>query len=221
MGAVTERDEVGASSSEPASFVQRMARLPRRLYDWVIHWADTPHAVAALALLSFAESSFFPVPPDVLLIAMCLGAPQRALFFAAVCTTASVLGGALGYAIGALAWDAAAPWFFTYVPGFTEQAFERVRGLYNEYGVLIVFTAGFSPIPYKLFTIASGIMAQPLVPFVLASIAGRAGRFFLVAWLLRRFGPSVKLFIDRYFNVLALGFSVLLVGGFLVVKWVL
>ncbi len=195
--------------------------LVRRLYDWVLHWADTPYAVPALALLAFAESSFFPIPPDVLLIAVCLGLPRRALFFALVCSVASVLGGIAGYGIGALAWGQVDELFFRWVPGFTPERFAEVQHLYVTWGIPIVFTAGFSPIPYKLFTITSGVMDQPLVPFILASAAGRSARFFLVAWLIRRFGEPIRVFIDRYFNWLALAFSLLLVGGFAVLKWVL
>ena len=203
------------------SLLKSIAAWPRRMYDWVLHWADTRYAVAALGLLAFAESSFFPVPPDVLLIAMVLGARRRAFHFALVCSLASVFGGLAGYGIGALVWEQVDQLFYAYVPGFTETAFVNIQALYLKWGIPIVFTAGFSPIPYKLFTITSGVMDMPLVPFLLASAVGRAGRFFLVAGLLYLLGEPVKRFIDRYFNWLALLFSILLVGGFAVIKWVL
>lgn len=194
------------------------SRWLRRLYDWVLHWAETPYALPALFLLAFAESSFFPIPPDVLLIAMCIGLPRRGLLFAATCSVASVLGGLAGYGIGMFAWTQVDELFYRYVPGFTAERFEQVRRLYVDWGIPIVFTAGFSPIPYKLFTIASGVMGLPLLPFVGASVVSRSARFFLVAGLIYRYGDRVKLIIDRHFNRLALAFCVLLVGGFAVLK---
>jgi membrane protein YqaA with SNARE-associated domain len=191
----------------------------RWLYDWVLHWAYTPYAVPALALLAFAESSFFPVPPDVLLIALCLGAPQRAFYFAAVCTAFSVIGGIGGYLIGWLVWEQVNEFFFSYV--FSRQLFDRVSEMYNQHAFWSVFTAGFTPIPYKVFTIAGGVFQIDFKEFLLASALGRAGRFFLVGTLIRVFGPPIKSFIDRYFNLLSIVFVVLLIGGFLVVRWLL
>ena len=188
------------------------------VYHWVLKWADTPYAVPAIFLLSFAESSFFPVPPDVLLIAMAVGRPKRALYFAAVCTLGSVLGGMLGYGIGLGLWSSVDQLFYTYVPGFSAEAFARVQELYREWGITIVFTAGFSPIPYKIFTIASGVLSMAFLPFVLASLVSRGARFFLVAVLIYRFGGTIQRFIDRYFNVLALLFCILFVGGVLAAK---
>lgn len=204
--------------SAPGGLMRSLGTAPRRLYDWVLHWADTPHALVALFVLSFAEASFFPIPPDVLLIAMCLKAPHRTLQFAVVCTVASVLGGALGYAIGLGLWEGLDTVFYRYVPGITPESFAKVQGLYEAWGIPIVFTAGFTPIPFKLFTITSGVMVLPLVPFLAAAAVGRAGRFFLVAILIRIFGAPITRFIDRYFNWLALAFTVLLIGGFLVIK---
>jgi membrane protein YqaA with SNARE-associated domain len=128
--------------------------LHRRLYDWVMGWADSPHGTTALAGLSFAESSFFPVPPDVLLIALGVAKPSRAYWYAFVCTVASVLGGVAGYVIGWGFWHLVSEWFFTYVPGFSREVFARVQGLYDEWGFVAVMIAGFTPIPYKVFTIA-------------------------------------------------------------------
>lgn len=193
----------------------------RRTYDWVLSWSQSPYAVPALMVIAFAEASFFPIPPDVLLIAMCLGAPTGAYRFAALSTLASVLGGVAGYAMGAWVWGALSAYFFQWVPGFTEVGFAHIQSLYNQWGLLVVFTAGFSPIPFKLFTIASGVMGLPLLPFVMAATVSRGLRFFLVAALLKRYGDPVKDIIDRYFNQLALLFCVLLVGGILLVKVVL
>lgn len=190
----------------------------RRLYDWVLGWAEHPAGALALFALAFAESSFFPIPPDVLLIALCLGRPRRAWMFAAICTVGSVLGGVAGYAVGyGLFEQIGRPILEWY--GATEQ-FERVGELYRENLVVALGTAGFTPVPYKVFTIAAGAFSIEMLPFVLVSLVSRGARFFLVAGMIRWFGPPVKQFIDRYFNLLTILFTVLLVGGFLVVRWV-
>lgn len=193
----------------------------RRLYDWVLHWADTPYGPAALFVLAFAESSFFPIPPDPLLIALCLGAPARSLRFAAICTVGSVLGGAVGYGIGAGAWHLVDQWFFAYVPGVTPEAFETVRGLYDRYDFWAVFIAGLTPIPYKVFTLSGGVFEINFATFMLASVLSRGLRFFAVAGLIYKFGPPIARFIDKYFDLLAVAFVVLLAGGFVVIKYVL
>ena len=194
-------------------------RLLRRLYDWVLHWAETPYGPMALFFLALAESSFFPVPPDALLIALCLGAIKKSWRFALITSAASVLGGMLGYLIGFGLWETAAPFFFKYVPGFTETGFQKVMSHYQNSGFWYVFMAGFTPIPYKVFTIASGVFRLNFLLFLLASSLSRSLRFFLVAGLFRKFGPGIKAFVDRYFNLLAVAFFVLLLGGFLVVKY--
>ncbi|MBT6179410.1 MAG: DedA family protein [Deltaproteobacteria bacterium] len=195
--------------------------LVRRMYDWVLAWSESPYAVPALIVIAFAEASFFPIPPDVLLIAMCLGTTEKSWTFAGICTVASVLGGLAGYAIGVFAWATLADTFYRWVPGFTPDAFANIQALYLEWGVVMVFAAGFSPIPFKLFTVASGVVGLPLMPFLGAAALSRGLRFFLVAGLLKRFGEPVKDIIDKYFNQLALLFCVLLVTGFMVVKVIL
>lgn len=193
----------------------------RRLYDWVLHWAETPYGGPALFGLSAAESSFFPIPPDPLLVALCLGKPKRSLRFAATATVASVVGGVIGYGIGAGAWTLVQDWFFAYVPGVSEASFARVQGLYERYDFWAVFLAGLTPIPYKVFTLSSGVFAINFGVFVVASILSRGLRFFIVAGLIYRFGPPIADFIDRYFDRLAWLFGILLVGGFLVIELVL
>ncbi len=193
----------------------------RRLYDWVLHWADTPYGVPALFLLALAESSFFPIPPDPLLIALCLGAASRSLHFAVVATAASVLGGIIGYGIGWGAWSVAEPLFYAYVPGVSPEAFERVRALYDRWDFWAVFIAGLTPIPYKVFTLSAGVFAINFPVFVLASVLSRGLRFFLLAGLIYRFGAPITAFIDRYFNWLAWAFGILLVGGFAVIEFAL
>jgi membrane protein YqaA with SNARE-associated domain len=196
--------------------------LHRRLYNWVIHWADTPYALPALIILSFAESSFFPIPPDVLLLPLCLGEPRRAFKFAAWCSVASVAGGMAGYWLGFGLWHSGLDRIcFEWIPGFTPTVFERVSAWYDEYNFLTVFIAGFSPLPYKVFTIAAGVFGINFLLFVLASAVSRSGRFFLEAWLLRKFGPSIRDFIEKRLGLMALLFCVGLVGGFVAIKYLI
>lgn len=192
----------------------------RRLYDWVLHWADTPYGAPALFVLALAESSFFPIPPDPLLVALCLGVPKLSLRFAANATVASVVGGVIGYGIGALAWQLLEGWFFAYVPGVGPESFARVQGLYDRWDFWAVFLAGLTPIPYKVFTLSAGVFSINFGIFVLASVLSRGLRFFVLAGLIYRFGDPITRFIDRYFNLLAVAFGVLLVGGFLVIELV-
>jgi len=190
----------------------------KQLYDWVMHWAETPYGKVALFLLAFAESSFFPIPPDVLLIALCIAVPKKSFKLALICTVASVLGGIAGYFIGYFLWDLVGTYFFRFVPGFTPKVFELVRQKYEAYSFLAVFTSGFTPIPYKVFTISAGVFKINFSVFVVASIAGRATRFLLLAGLIWKFGAQIKKFIDKYFNVLSIVFVLLLGLGFLVIK---
>ena len=194
-------------------------RIFRRLYDWVLHWANTPYGAPALFLLALIESSVFPVPPDVLLIALSISLPHRAWYYATICSLGSVIGGIIGYLLGWGFWSLLAEFFFAYVPGFTPQMFARVQALYAEYDFWVVFAAAFTPIPYKVITIAAGVFLINFPVFVLASIIGRSARFFLVAGLIRRYGPGIRSFVDRYFNLLSLLFLILLLGGFPVLKY--
>lgn len=203
-------------------------RWVRKIYDWVLHWADSKYGPLALILLAFAESSFFPIPPDALLIALVLGARAKAFRFASYTTIASVAGAILGYSIGYFVWwsgpeqfSGLALFFFDSIPGFTEDTFYKVKALYDNWDFWIVFTAGFTPIPYKIFTISGGAFNINLPMFLIASIISRAGRFFLVAFLIWKFGEQIKGFIDKYFNLLAIGFTILLIGGFVLIKYLL
>lgn len=191
----------------------------RRLYDWVLHWAQTPYGLVALVVLAFVESSFFPVPPDVLLLALALATPKKAFRYAAWCTLGSVLGGLLGYYLGYGFWSVFEPVVLK-VPGFTAARIEYVTGLYREYDFWAVFVAAFTPIPYKVFTITAGISQLNLPAFILASVVGRGARFFLVALVIRAFGEKAKQFIDKYFNMLTIAATLLLIGGFLLLKLV-
>jgi len=190
----------------------------RRLYDWVLHWSDTPYAVPALIILSFAESSFFPIPPDVLLVGLALGKPKRAFQFALICTIGSVTGGLFGYLIGFHFWNFTGPFFLKYI--FSESLFIKVQELYTQYDFTAIFVSGFTPIPYKVFTIAAGVFKINVMTFFLASICGRALRFFLVAAFIFFLGNRVKQFMDKYFNIVTIAFTILLIGGFIFVKWI-
>ncbi len=193
--------------------------LLRRLYAWTIHWAATPQAVPALALIAFIESSFFPIPPDVLLMALCFAHPKKWAHFAFWCTVGSVAGGVFGWWIGHAFWEALAPWFFTHVPGFTEDTFQKVEGFYRQNAFLFILTAAFTPIPYKVFTVASGVFAVPIATLVSASILGRAGRFFLVAAVIRLGGPSIRPHIEKYLEVAVTLLFLLGVAGFMAIRW--
>ena len=187
-----------------------------RLYAWTMAQASRPHALWLLALISFVESSVFPIPPDVLLIPMVLAAPHRAWLIAGVCTISSVAGGMLGYAIGALLFGTiGAPIleFYGYMDKFAE-----FQASYNEWGGWIVFGAGLTPFPYKVITIASGVTDLSLTTFVIASVLARGMRFFLVAALLWYCGEPIRLFIERNLGWLTVLFFVLLLGGFLVLR---
>jgi len=191
----------------------------RRLYDWVLHWAETPYGSWALFLLAFSESSFFPIPPDILLIALAVAIPKKSLKYALICSAGSVLGGCFGYLIG---WQFMASIGTRIVDfyGLTAKV-KYIEVLYNKYDAWAVAIAGFTPIPYKVFTIAAGAFKINFSVFVVASLVSRSARFFLVGGLIYIFGPSIQSFIDKYFNVLAIAFTVLLIAGFLIIKYLL
>lgn len=196
--------------------------LHRRLYNWVVHFADTPHGERALFLLSFAESSFFPVPPDVLLAPLTLGAPKKWFRFALSCSIASVLGGILGYCIGMFAWSMIDNWVYTHLAaiGLTEANFAKFANWYDKYDFWIVFTCGFTPLPYKVCTISAGVAKISFLGFLIASTVSRSARFFLVAGLVGWKGEKIRPVIEKYFNWFTLAFAILLIGGFLVIKWI-
>lgn len=189
----------------------------KRLYNWVLSWADSKWGAVALFVLSFAESSFFPIPPDVLLIALCLGNPKKSFYYATICTVGSVLGAIAGYGIGYFLWQHIDGWFIPAI--FSQEAFDSVALTYNKWNFWAVFTAGFTPIPYKIFTIVGGVCSVNLPMFIIASIFGRGMRFFLVSGLIWRFGAPIKGFIEKYFNLLAIAFTVLLIGSFVCIKY--
>ncbi len=191
----------------------------RWLYDWVLHWADSPYGVPALITLSFMEASFFPVPPDLLLIALAVSLPKKAFKYAFYCTAASVTGAFLGYAIGFYFYDIAGKAIIDFY-GVSDQ-FEFVARKYNENAFSAIAIAGFTPIPFKVFTIAAGVFKVSIADLFTASLLSRGARFFLVAGLIYRFGPAIKIQIDKYFNKLALLLVVLMIIGFGVIRYII
>ncbi|MBW2194251.1 MAG: DedA family protein [Deltaproteobacteria bacterium] len=190
----------------------------RRLYDWVLHWAKTPYGTWALFILAFCESSFFPIPPDVLLIAVCVAVPTRSFKYAMVCSVGSVLGGCLGYFIG---------WQFMVSIGEAiirfyglHDKYEYIQQLYKTYDAWAVGIAGLTPIPYKVFTITAGAFHINFMVFLIASAVSRSARFFVVGGLIYMFGSKIQSFIERRFNILAVLFVILLILGFVVIKYI-
>jgi membrane protein YqaA with SNARE-associated domain len=184
----------------------------RKLYDWVMGLAGSRHAPSALFAVSFAESSFFPVPPDVILVPMALAKPQAAWRYAAICTVASVLGGIVGYLIGALLFDTVGQWLIG-IYGLGGKM-EDARRLYDQYGAWFILIKGVTPIPYKLVTIVSGVLHYNFALFVLLSLITRGARFFLLAALLNRFGDQARALLDRHFGLFMVVIVVFIVLGF-------
>lgn len=189
----------------------------KKLYDWVLSWSTSPWGWLALFIIALFEASWFPLPPDVLLIALCIGASHKSFRFATICLAGSVLGAALAYAIGHFAWisstgepTAFAQFFYDHI--FSQDVFNNVSDIYKEWDFIAVFTAGFTPVPFKIFTISAGMCDINFVMFILASIVARGLRFFLVAWLIWKYGEPIKGFIDKYLNLLATLLAVLLIG---------
>lgn len=192
-------------------------RMFKKLYDWVLALSHSPKAPQALAGVSFAESSFFPVPPDVMLLPMCMAKPEKAWNYAAICTVASVLGGILGYAIGALLFDTLGAWLIK-LYGYGDKM-DAFRKAYQDYGHWIILIKGFTPIPFKLVTIASGLAGYNFWMFVLLSVITRGARFFFVAGIMNRFGAPLKAFIEENLTMVGIASVVIFIGGFYLAKF--
>jgi membrane protein YqaA with SNARE-associated domain len=236
---VMQEGKEGAPKQESGNKKKKPGPI-RRLYDWMLRWADSRYGLHALVILSFAESSFFPIPPDVLLIALVLGATGRWYKFAFWCTLASVMGGFAGYGIGVFGWETVGQWIVQHIahmdlaevngrldialPSYLISSMGSSLGgeylfqVYDHWNAWIVFIFGLTPLPYKLVTITAGVARVNLPVFLVASLLSRAFRFFLVAWLLYKWGDPARRFIDRYFNLLSISFIVLLIGGFVLLK---
>jgi membrane protein YqaA with SNARE-associated domain len=182
------------------------------LYNWTLAWSTSLYAPWALFFISMAESSVFPLPPDLLLIAMCLASPEQSFFYALICSVGSVLGGIIGHALGKFGGRPLA------LKIFSEEKIQTAESLYRRYDKFAIAVAGFTPIPYKVFTIAAGMLKIPLFTLVWVSALTRSARFFLVATLIYFYGAPIKAFIDTYFNLLTIGFTVCLIGGFFILK---
>ena len=188
----------------------------RGLYNWTMSLAAGPKAPVALGAVSFAESSFFPIPPDVLLIPMVIAQRKRAWIYAGLCTITSVLGGVLGYFIGAVLFQELAKPILEFY-GYLDK-FDTFKDRFTEFGPWIVFTAGLTPFPYKVITITSGTVGLSWPVFIIASVVSRGLRFFIVAGLLYLFGPKIREFIEKRLGLMFTVFMILLIGGFLVIR---
>lgn len=221
--AIVDGSELEMSAPQDGCGPARTKRpnVMRRLYHWVLRWAETPYGTPALAAISFAESSFFPIPPDVLQIALSVSKPRRSFYYAAVSAVASVLGGIVGWYIGRSLWLSVDDFFFTYVPGFSHDNFQYVEELYGSNAFLAILAAAFTPIPYKVFTIAAGVCHRtvPLETLIIASVLGRSGRFFLVATAMFFFGDRAKAVLERHFEWLTLALFAMILAGFLAIRW--
>lgn len=192
-------------------------RFVKMIYDWMLAISASPNALWFLALISFAESSFFPIPPDIMLIPMVLATPSKAMRIAGIATISSVLGGYFGYSIGVFFFDLIAKPILSFY-GYMQQ-FDVFKDYYHQWGAWIVFGAGITPFPYKVITIASGVVRLDLITFTIASVIARGMRFYLVAWLLMKYGSPMKNFIEKNLGTLSVLFLILLIGGFALIKY--
>lgn len=230
MGSFSQPPNDSQNNARSTSFIFRICRAfvfvilglrnwLRKLYDWVLSWAHHRYGTAALAVLSFAESSFFPIPPDVLQIALSIERPKRSFYYAFVSAVASVLGAVLGWYIGFALWEALGPYF---VPHIISQAnMDKVHHFFQDWGFMALLAAALTPIPFKAFTITSGLAGMSLPIMMFASFIGRSLRFFTVAALIFAFGPHIKHWIDKYFGILTFTFLALLILGFYCIKYIL
>lgn len=200
----------------------------RQLYDWVLKWSESKYGPLALGIIAFAEASFFPIPPDVLLIPLALGMRSKALRFGLFCSIYSVLGAILGYGIGSFLWwsgagvfSGLAQFFFDVIPGFTTELFYSIKVKYETWNFWVIFTAGFTPIPFKVFTVSAGAFDINFILFLIASTISRSARFLLVSGLIWKYGETIRDFIDNYFNRLAILFTILLIGSFVLIKYLI
>ncbi len=210
----TDPDVPPASALEQA----RRTRNPlHKLYYWTLHWAGTRYAIPALCVISFAEASFFPIPPDALLLPMCFSRPKKWFVYAFWCTLASVLGAIAGWAIGLYLWESVSGVFYAYV--FRREAFDQMAEWYRQHGFWVIMAKGLTPIPFKLITISAGACKVPLPVVIVAAIISRGARFFGLALLVRVFGDRARPFIERYLTPVLLGCFALLIGGLFALKF--
>lgn len=202
------------SDSNISPGIAKKPNVLRRLYDWTLKLAEHPRAIWALFLVAVAEASFFPIPTDVLLLAMAMAMPSRAMWYAFVSTFGSVLGAIAGYLMGWGLWGKLDTFFYEHVPGFTAEKYADMAQRFADNTFATIFTAGFTPIPFKVFTIAAGAAAVPILAFILGSVISRGLRYGILAALMMWFGPPIKQWIDQYFNKITIVVTVLLLVGF-------
>jgi len=198
----------------------------KNLYSWVLSWAESAYGTFILFLVAFAESSFFPVPADPLLMALCLGKVKRSMYYVLICTLGSVLGGVFGFIIGYFLWytpsgelTGIANFFFRVIPGFTPVVFDNVGAQYDAYNFWVIFTAAFTPIPYKVFSITAGVFQIDLPTFIIASILGRGGRFVIIGLLIHFFGKPIKVMMDKHFNTFIIVLTIIFALSYVLVGY--
>jgi membrane protein YqaA with SNARE-associated domain len=202
----------GRAFRRPQTAQANRGNMFQRLYAWTLSLAESPRATWGLALIAFAESSFFPIPPDVILAPMTVAQPRKAWFYAAVCTAASVAGGMLGYLIGAFLFDTVGQWLIN-LYGYA-QKMDALKDFYAHWGAIFILVKGLTPIPYKLVTIVSGVLGYNFLLFVALSIVTRGARFFILAAMLNRFGDTIKIYLERHFGLFMLILAFFIVFGF-------
>ena len=200
----------------PLLLPKKDMRIFRRLYDWTLDKASKREASWFLSIISFAESSFFPIPPDIILIPMVLAKRTKAFYYALICTLSSVFGGILGYIIGLILFNSIGVLLVNFY--HLDEQLNQFKNYYNSYGAWIVIIAGFTPFPFKVITIASGLFQLNFIVFIICSLFSRGARFYIVSSLLYFFGGKIKIFIDKYFNFLTIVFFILLIGSILIIK---
>ena len=198
----------------------------KNLYQWVLSWAVSTYGTLVLFLVAFAESSFFPVPADPLLMALCLGKVKKSMYYVFMCTLGSVLGGVFGFIIGYFLWyspsgelTGIANFFFRVIPGFTPEVFDNVGAQYDAHNFLVIFTAAFTPIPYKVFSITAGVFQINLPIFIIASILGRGGRFVIIGLLIRFFGEPIKALMDKHFNTFIIVLTIIFTLSYILIGY--
>jgi membrane protein YqaA with SNARE-associated domain len=200
----------------------------KSLYQWVLSWAESAYGTLVLFLVAFAESSFFPVPADPLLMALCLGKVKKSMYYVFMCTLGSVLGGVFGFIIGYYLWytpggelTGIANFFYRVIPGFSPEVFDNVGAQYDAHNFLVIFTAAFTPIPYKVFSITAGVFQINLPIFIIASILGRGGRFVIIGLLIRFFGEPIKVIMDKHFNTFIIVLTIIFALSYVLVAYML
>ncbi len=190
----------------------------KNLYYWVLKFAEHRYAIPALFIIAFAEASFFPIPPDVLLLAMAMAIPSKSLYYALVCTIGSVLGGITGYLMGWGIWSSIDQWMYKYIPGFTEEKFMALSEKFANNVFETIFIAGFTPVPFKVFTVAAGAAVVPFFMFLIGCIISRGMRYGILAVIVMKLGPKAKEWIDRYFNTITIVAGIVVILLFFLIK---